>query len=271
MERYLLAIISILLSIQLSAQFEVPNGNFEDWYQGPWTLNPTDWETSNFQLVEHVVPDSNSYEGFRAMQVFPFNDGVTGIGVASTTVETSAIPPYLSFAVKCAVQEGDTVGVRISFWNEGVPDNPIYSSTWFSANEIPFWTMINMPLDQIEPVIDYAIISVSAGNSLPIDALANTTWISVDAFDTQFQTGIDNQGSPDCDFSFYPSPTSGPLNINTCHYILERWELFDLTGKLIQTGSSPYSLSVSSLPHGLYLGKLTTSNGYQYTQRIIKN
>lgn len=268
MARILLLVLSIALISPVSAQFEVPNGDFEDWYQGPWTLNPSEWETSNFQLVEHVVPDSNSFEGDLAMRVYPFNNGDDSIGIAYVEIPTSAIPPFLSFAVKCSVAPGDTVGVKIAFWNDGLPENPIYSSTWFSANDMPNWTMINLPLNQIEPVMDYAVIQVFGGNELPIDALSSTTWISVDSFDTDFQSDISDASYSDCQPVFYPVPSQGQVNISTCDEKARLWQIYDLTGKLLETGYNT-TLDLDHLSAGLYLGRIASGNGKEYTQRII--
>lgn len=253
-------------------QFDIPNAGFENWTPGVfWTLEPDLWQTMNFQLVEHVVPDSSSFEGSRSMRVYPTDFDGTGVGIATTTFDTDAIPPYLSFAVKCQVAIGDTVGVKISFWNNELVENAIYISTWFSANDIPAWTIVNIPLNQIEPEINYAIIEVSAGNTFSPDMVSLDTWISVDAFDSQFQTHIEDIPFSECPPRFFPSPSSGVVNIDMCGHNLRKWQLFDLTGKLIRQGYDTRGLSLFDLPEGLYLGRIKTTNGREFTQRIIRN
>lgn len=83
--------------------------------------------------------------------------------------------------------------------------------------------------------------------------------------------GTDGNESDDADFSIYPNPTSGMVQILYSVAITEV-KVFDLTGQLVyQTTNSDNTLSIdfANFANGIYMVQLTTLNGPIYS-KIVK-
>jgi hypothetical protein len=254
----------------MSAQPEIPNGNFEEWgMPNTWNYTPIDWVTMNMQLIESTVMDSLPYEGELAMKVksIPGFEGAVQ-GVSYTTVELSAIPPSLNFYVKCFVDGEDTVWVDVSFWNTLIPEAPIYSETWISTESIDDWTGINLELEQIEPVIDYAIVSVKSGYNGFLGGGSWDTWISVDAMGFDVASNIENTIHSDI-ATVFPNPGKNEITINTSLSV-DRIEMRSSDGKLCMESRYDYELDTSELRNGLYHISVYFSNGTYQTLHWIK-
>lgn len=198
--RYLL-LLSIFLSTTLFAQ--IPNPGFESWIVGNWQLDPEGWTTSNGQLIPSVYQDEDSYEGEFAMRVDAVEVGIGAYGQAECTFPITFIPASLDFYVKCQNESGAVI-VTISFFNE---ENLVYSEYWNNAGTIEEWTLVSIPLSQIEPVMTHAVIEVSAQVG---DLVPGTAWISVDAMG--FEGPLSNDDMVvDQDFQLYPNPVSDQL------------------------------------------------------------
>ncbi|MDR2235792.1 MAG: T9SS type A sorting domain-containing protein [Chryseobacterium sp.] len=65
----------------------------------------------------------------------------------------------------------------------------------------------------------------------------------------------------------FPNPTTGSLTIRTEK--LEKYEIYDLTGRKIQEGKSAH-LNIESLSAGIYLIKIHTGDHQIITEKIIK-
>lgn len=71
------------------------------------------------------------------------------------------------------------------------------------------------------------------------------------------------------DFSVYPSPTTGILNIESETSIVQI-EIYDLLGQLVVSSSNQNTIDISSVRQGLYFIKLKDENGDIGSQKVIK-
>ncbi len=240
---------------------EIPNGNFETWYFVGWSENPEFWITNNTELYPTVAKDYDSYEGDFAMRVTAEPTGLGEYGEASTQFEITAVPAALNFYAKSEVEFGG-VGVTITFLNQ---DAEIYTEYWFSSENMEEYTLVSIPLDQIEPVISHVRIAVNAQVG---DLVAGSAWISVDAM--EFGEPLSIKHTELSTFKIYPNPASENLTIETVAD-LQSIEIFSITGKRIQSLSGSgmnKNMDVSGLNQGVYLLKFNTSNG-SFVKRVV--
>ena len=269
-----IAFLFLLSPIIALSQPDIPNGEFEEWeLANTWNLTPVDWITQNNQLIVHTEPDSMPCAGDLAMRVksLPgFEGGVPGI--SSTMVELDAIPPSLDFCVKCNIDnEGfeDTVRVSIAFFNENIPDDPVYEETWISTQDIVDWTEVSLELEQIEPVIDYATITVMSGFIGPLFGGGWETWISVD--NLTFGGGPNNIVNLDHNqIKVFPNPGQDFVSIQSDKTIRDI-TIYDSSGKILEAPLEEALIDVRSLPAGLYYLSIILDDGTMEDIRWIKN
>lgn len=84
-------------------------------------------------------------------------------------------------------------------------------------------------------------------------------------FESLKTPGFENDNS----VAVYPNPASGMVNIQSDSKILSL-ELYDVQGRLLQTGLESNKVDLSSRTNGLYFLKIKTENG-QKVEKIIKN
>jgi hypothetical protein len=256
-----LLLLSIFLTNSILAQ--IPNPGFENWVAGNWQLEPEGWTTLNDQLQTAVTQDLDSYDGEFAMRVEAIPDGIGGYGRAECTVPIDYIPSSLDFYAKSEIEFG-AVDVTITFFNEDFLFN---SFNWTGSTSIEEWTLISIPMDQNEPVLTHAVITVQA---LFGDLVPGTAVISVDAmgFDGPLSERTPEKLS---DFRFYPNPAQD-------HVIIEEVEfdsqirIIDLSGKEIYSGivrETPFSIDVKDFVTGLYLLNITEPDQKMISQKLI--
>jgi hypothetical protein len=241
---------------------QIPNSNFENWSFGTWSLEPDGWVTPNNQLETFVVQDQNAYEGDYAMRVIALPVGVGKFGSASTTVPIDYIPASLDFYVRCFVESG-MVSVSIAFYNEEFLFN---SFEWDSFVSIDEWTPVTIPMEQNEPVLTHAVISVEAfvGDFSPGEAE-----ISVDAMGFGGVTNIDDRNKPD--MVLYPNPATDQITITG---LTDQTEIhvFDALGQAVmakRVSGPSIQLDLFALGSGLYLVEAETKNGISATKRMV--
>jgi hypothetical protein len=261
---------SLLLALVLSSQAQpiIPNADLEAWsIPNTWTYTPDDWTTGNNQLLEHVVRDSMACEGNLAMRVYPIPGFETWEGVAWTEFDATYIPANLSFCVKANIVEVDTVKVRLTFWNDG-GDTPLlaYEKIWMTTQSIENWSTINVPLDQIEPIMHFARLEVIAGYTTALGGGSPDTSISVDDFSFTVAESVEEN---ECRFS--ASYAQGWLQVNQPDCGSDKMplvRLYDLRGNLVieKRGST---INLSQLSTGLYLVAIGGNNSPIYTQKLF--
>ena len=74
-------------------------------------------------------------------------------------------------------------------------------------------------------------------------------------------------------FTAYPNPSATTWNIASSNNVITAIQVVDMTGKVIMnvaTNSDVAAIDASALRSGIYLAKVTSSNGTQ-TLKLIKN
>jgi hypothetical protein len=69
--------------------------------------------------------------------------------------------------------------------------------------------------------------------------------------------------------SLYPNPTNGGLNIQTTLDI-NRVEIYNSLGQRITSRRFSQTIDLAAIPSGVYVVRLTDSNGKAYTQKVVK-
>ncbi len=263
----LLSTLFVCMLLGASAQeLPIENADFETWdYYNTWTLDPLGWTTGNFQLADHVYPDSSAFEGEVAMRVYPITFFEPIPGLAYQELSTTFIPANFSFAVKCNIEGLDSVFVRLNFMNGF---NPVYTKTWSSDQSIEDWLAVNLDLDQIEPVMDGVRIEVIAGYGELFLEGSPETWISVDAMGFEQTDGIFEQ---ECEAKVFPNPTEGPLTIQLCtpNSNVVRAIVYNSLGQVVLDAPNRNSLDLSGLPSGIYTLEIVDGTGNTSRQQVI--
>lgn len=241
---------------------EIPNGNFESWgiYNG-WTEEPTGWNTPNNQLIETTVKDLDAFEGDYAMRVNPYTMGVGEYGWGNIDFPIEYIPSSLDFYAKWEKTSTAAVGVDITFYNE---DTPIYTASWYADSNESDWTLINIPLDQIEPIMDHVTVNVFVSIG---DFAAGEGWISVDQMGFGLVDGLDEHSLLD-ELEFFPNPVSEMLFIKEAS-TSATYVIVDVAGKQVSKGNYGSGIDVSELPLGTYTLSLIDSQGQKRINQFI--
>ncbi len=243
--KHLLLCLIVCKPLFVAAQ-SVPTGNFENWNVVDGVEAPEHWTTDNTEINTTVSPDLDAFEGQYAMRVTaqPYPLGL--YGEASTLFEIGAIPEALNFYAKWATAFGG-VSVKVDFMNE---ETTMYSENWFGTDSMPDYELISIPLEQIEPVITHARITVSA---LVGDLVPGTAWISVDAMDFGQPMAVqqaDRQG-----LKLYPNPAREYVILQTESENLGHISIFDALGRRVYDTSfrgAKARINVQDFPKGVY-------------------
>jgi len=252
----------LLFSSSAYSQFEIPNGEFEDWTMGTWNLNPTHWQTNNWQLTQDVFQDSAAYQGEFAMRVEAAIVELGSYGQGSIEIPTEAIPPALNFYAKWERTYTAGVGVEIAFYNA---DALVYQQYWTPDAEASEWVPITMPLSQIEPVMTHVIIRVQAnvGDFAPGEA-----WIAVDAMSVGSPNGTDELMATS--FNMYPVPVIDVLNLEVDQSIVpRRVAITDATGRRIKEVPYARRIDMQDVDRGFYTLTLFDEQGRQTSKAFI--
>ena len=241
-------ILSLILAAPLLAAAQsVPNGNFESWISGEWSEEPEGWTTDNTESHTTVSKDFDSHEGDFAMRVTSQPTPLGEYGEASTLFDIAAIPSALNFYAKTLGENGGS-SVNITFYYNEIE---MYSETWFSNEDMPEYTFISMPLEQIEPELTHARITVYAQVG---DFAPGSAWISVDAMDFGEPMGV--QQADRLSIKLYPNPAREVLRIESIGQPLGHLSVFDALGRKVhevKTSGESARLNVGQLPKGMYV------------------
>jgi len=246
----------IIISTNVFGQ-EIPNAGFENWTPTLiWTIEPNGWGTDNTEVSAPVYPDSSAYSGELCMTLLPDVNGLgEGDAIAETVFDIEYIPEALEFYARWNFVIG-AVGVDISFYNEEIE---VISFNWQPSQDEPNsdWQLIQMPLNQIEPIFTHAIIRCYA----IVGDLAFAT-ISIDDMQFGVLNGIHDIDNPIV--SIGPNPVSENLNINLKegHFANTEMQILDAQGKVMYHGSLTPNLSVSSYPEGMYFLRIRQEDTY---------
>lgn len=242
-------ILTLLLAAPLHTVAQsVPNGDFESWHSGEWSEEPEDWTTDNTENNTTVSKDLDAHEGDFAMRVTAQPIGVGAYGEASTVMEIDAIPPALNFYAKTFGENGGS-WVNITFHNN---ETEMYSETWYGYDDMPEYTLVSVPLNQIEPVLTHARITVSSEVG---DFAPGSAWISVDAMEFGEPLGVKQDGR--IPLRLYPNPARDVLRVESPGGApLGRLSVFDALGRKVHEvhiNRESANIDIARLPKGVYV------------------
>ena len=166
--------------------------------------------------------------------------------------------------------DGSIVAIG-AFFNDG--NGPESGHVRVYQNTGGTWTQIVADIDG-EAATDWFghSVSVSAdGNIVAIGAPYNDgngpDSGHVRVFDLSDPTGFDENSL--LDFSVYPSPTSGLLNVKS-ETTITQIEIHNLLGQLVLSNTNQNTIDISSVSQGVYFIKVKDRNGDFGTQKIVK-
>jgi len=243
---------------------QIPNADFENWSFNGWNYTPDNWETENTELQEPVTQDLDPYQGDYAMRVTAIPYVLGKFGEARVDFPNEIIPPSLDFWVKSSTENG-YVEVRIEFFNN---DNLVYFEQWINTDQIDDWTFVSIPLDQIEPILTDATITVTA---LVGDLVDGDAEISVDAMSLSQPQSVSDYS--DYEFSIYPNPAQETFTFQDEEGSVEFFEIYSLDGKLIRTipiqTTGNNTVDVSEFANGNYYLVLREGENTLGTKKLV--
>lgn len=257
-------LMALCATLTATAQFSIPNADFEQWEFNGWNYTPSGWTTGNTQLTQDTYQDSLPYSGELAMRVVPVPLGVGDEGEAWVQIPTQAIPASLDFWVKYERTITAYMGVTIEFYNE---ETLFYSDYWQATDTLADWTYVSLPLDQIEPVMTHAVIRVQA---LVGDLIAGSGWIAVDQMSVGgVVDGLGEHGLPR--LRLYPNPVRDLLHIDLPDGLSSAAtiRLTDLMGRAVYHAPARARLDLSALQAGHYILELTDAGALLSREEVV--
>lgn len=152
------------------------------------------------------------------------------------------------------------------FMNDTLQGNETGLDVYYKFNEgIPFGTNTNIPLiyNSVAQTADGTLqnFSLSGGTSNFIQNFTPSTGTNL------CQTTSSNNSSITNTIKLFPNPAHNIINFS----IPVDFEIYSLTGQLIQKGNNTNQVSVESLINGVYLIKIIDENNTIITEKLIKN
>lgn len=197
------------------------------------------------------------------MRVDAIDNGLGAYGSAECTFPNTSIPASLDFYVKSQSEFGG-VSVTISFFNG---ENMFYSEFWSSGQTIEEWTLVSIPLNQIEPVMTHAVIRVEAQVG---DLVPGTAWISVDAMG--FEEPLSNDDMiVDQDLELYPNPASDFIILDgiTPNSTVR---IINIAGQTVYESNSATTqtrLDVKPFSQGIYILNIQNENQVIASRKLV--
>ena len=111
---------------------------------------------------------------------------------------------------------------------------------------------------------DSSIVAIGAPRN---DGINGSESGHLRVFDLNTTMGIDENSL--LDFSVYPSPTSGILNIES-ETTITQIEIYSQLGQLVLSNTNQNTIDISSVSQGIYFINIKDENGTIGTQKIVK-
>jgi hypothetical protein len=294
MKKILLLIggLSLFLS---SIKAQIPNGGFENWdttnlfiykhiYPVGWMSNNLYWQSVNKQNA--VAPSTDAHSGMYAMKMTVLNDtssnkqgascgtfeGDLMMGEANGKFAINNKPVGIEFWHKFTSPKKESYILFVNLFNG---ENQVGSAMIYSDEISQSWTKKTSVIDySSNENPDSASITIMVGYSdtptvgtvFMIDDLAFTTTTAIT------ENHIDN------DFTVYPNPSVGEINIKLKTPVSNNMELSlkDISGRTIRTFSevdynisqNEIGLKIKSYEPGIYFLEMK-SNDRVLSKRII--
>lgn len=228
----------LFISTITRAQDTIPNGSFERWINfGGWFDNPDGWATSNNQIINNVVKDSDSYSGHLAMNILC-------AGWASTSFKVYN-PSRIKMYVKDSLQ-GDTALLMIHFY---MGRTLVDSLSWIITEDHPMYEYFDHSLPMFPPGYDSIYIKISG--SREFHSFFKVDYIS---FDSHNSIQYENQNET----MVFPNPAAGELSLRFDDHSLVKPEIriINSFGQLMLNKrileGEPTKIDIFSLKKGFY-------------------
>jgi len=150
--------------------------------------------------------------------------------------------------ILCAEYGGSNIGFIIMYINDG---NENFTKGFVTTGALGAVTAVAAHINN-DSVLDF----VSGWSEA--DKVVWTEWPHI---------GVEENTLSD--FTVYPNPTTGILNIET-ETTITQIEIYNQLGQLVLSNSNINTIDVSELSQGLYFCKIKDENGNTSTQKIIK-
>ncbi len=292
MKKQTIIAIALMLTVVISKAQSVPNGSFETWTNPNGYLVPADWETLN-----DMTSSASVYTATRGGSASDYylkltSQTVTGMGVmpgiaVSGMLDMGSLNALsgFPFAFRPTTFTGkwqymgnssNDIGyikVFLTKWNSSMGMRDTVGFTSQNLNGMVMsWANFSFPFTYNNTdVPDTCIIILNASGSNPEAG----SYLYVDNLSfSGIITGVENTEITGT-FRIYPNPSNQEIQIDLSGLksTAQQFEITDLTGRVIVTkqsnGSLLQTISISELPAGNYLLRITTAKGI-VTQKISK-
>lgn len=288
---YLLPIIILIYSINLSGQSSIPNPSFEQWvndnkpvgWHGLYldlfiqqfhTLSKTtDAQHGNFAARIETIEITllGAMPGLASLSPIEF-DLLTGLKIKNAGTPFTAKATKVSGYFKYLQQNNDSAAVIVTFtkWNNQMNRRDTIFIGGFLVNQpinsyMQFNVNVSLGAQQPDSMnilfVSSAGFNPQIGSALLVDNLSVT---------------IDNTGIEETFTLFgdaYPNPTSDYVIFDVPSVGINHIEVFDSSGKCVMKTTNDkqtFILDFTSLTNGLYF-ILINNNGNIFKSKIIKN
>jgi len=285
---YTVLTIATMAAFNASAQNPLPNNSFETWETvnaGIGTYNePVDWNSANtcsyILSVSSVSQSNDAHSGSSSakletkqagniliggvlstatMVCNPANPGITG-GIPYTLRPDSLVGWY-----KYTPQGADTAYIQFILFDAN-GDSVSYTKKKLIGT-VTSWTRFSAPISYINnnPVAVSSFLANSSwGNSNQGQAVVGSI-MYLDDVELVFSTGTGiDEHALSTQVNLFPNPANGVLHVTNNSGTELRLELMDITGKTVQrsqVGMDNTNVNVEQLAPGMYLYRLSDSNG----------
>lgn len=264
---------------------------WKDGLVDEWALRTANNDIIEVEFDFNPSVASTSLNGFR---VYIFSDEATPKVLAGIGIATNLIVSTVSFAnvVQGFAYYTSTPGTGTYSFGLG-PNNTtpytIAADVWvrlgFSFNKVTgaikwkgpgldagFTGTVPFPLVAagLDPGEINFLGSTAAGNTVADVGLFDNLVVRASATDTLLGT---EQLSRANMFSVYPNPAKDIINVSSYDYSIATIEIIDMNGRIVKTFSNSTNdiqVNVSDLSKGVYIMKISTTDGVSDTKKIIK-
>ncbi|MBL7811977.1 MAG: T9SS type A sorting domain-containing protein [Bacteroidetes bacterium] len=266
-----------------TGQVQVPNSNFESWFQTV-VQTPSGWNTSNnagLQTTQPVTRSNDHVFGNHSARIQNvWYDGQLSYGFIMAGRQSNQGPPAPGFALTGRdsafyvnykfFPQGDTMQIAIIIYDSG---QMITTGSLSQSDSVKNWTQVKIPIHYPQNYTgtpDSAALFCAAfkGGSNP----HGMSVLYVDGF--RLNVPMNHVQKWSMPLRLYPNPANTNLNL-TMHHALPtdmKLRVTDLTGKEIAagyaiTGRNTLKIETAQLPAGTYLFKIS-GTGLQNTGRF---
>lgn len=277
MVKFLFLLFPILLS-SISAQVQIPNGDFELWEPILNFEEPVDWNTNNDSLHVRVEKDTIAFDGKYSLK-FISAEASSWQGCESRTTLhaefNSPIPSNSSlvFYLK-SVPLDPNIDSSVYFWiiaNARDSNSLVNTYSWYTFTPLEEFTKIEIPITDGNIIILNLIIFGGASTNPTDGPCIGRSFSWIDGMSVESTTAIkDSPTHERSEVSIFPNPSTGLVSIDYPIGHICGYELYSLIGELISTGEV-FNNQLRIQERGIYILKLMTNdvNRKVFFQKIL--